>query len=293
MRVVSPIVVILASFIFAGSSFGANPPLYVSQSAFGNILKVDSNGTASNFTSFITPLGLAVNSSGVLYAGSLNNSNIFQVASNGSLNFVAGGFPLNAPVGLAFDSNGNLFATSVNGSQNEVIKILPNGTASIFATDGTNGSKGLAVDSNGNVYAATGSGEVFKIAPDGTVSNFAAIRNPFGLAFDQNGNLFVSDNIDNTISKVTPGGSISTFASGLNHPEGLAFDPTGNLFVADNGDNTILRFTPGGSVSTFASGLNGPDFLTFAPEPSSMTVLMVVAGVVFLKRRDHGCTRAK
>jgi streptogramin lyase len=286
MRFVSPIVAILAVLAFADSSFGANPTLYVSQSAAGSVLKVDSNGTASNFTSFITPLGLAVDSNGVLYAGSLNNSNIFQVGSNGSLNQFAFGFPLNAPVGMVFGTGGNLFTTSQNGSQNEVIRILPNGTASVFATDGTNGSKGLAVDSDGNVYAATGSGEVFKIAADGSVSNFAAIRNEFGLAFDHNGNLFVSDNIDNTISEVTPGGSISTFvSSGLNHPEGLAFDPSGNLFVADNGDNAILRITPGGSVSTFASGLNGPDFLAFAPEPSSMTVLAVIASSILLKRR--------
>ena len=68
------------------------------------------------------------------------------------------------------------------------------------------------------------------------------------------------------MNKITPGGVVSTFATGLNGPTGLAFDSSGNLYVAnyDNGSGTtISKITPGGTVSTFATGLNGSEGLAF------------------------------
>ena len=44
------------------------------------------------------------------------------------------------------------------------------------------------------------------------------------------------------MSKVTPAGVVSTFASGFNDPVGLAFD-AGNLYVDNDGDNTMSKFT--------------------------------------------------
>src|SRR5439155_101531 len=58
---------------------------------------------------------------------------------------------------------------------------------------------------------------------------------------------------DGTVSKVTPAGALSTFASGLNGPDGLAFDAAGNLYVANRVGNTVSKVTPGGAVSTFAT----------------------------------------
>ena len=77
---------------------------------------------------------------------------------------------------------------------------------------------------------------------------------PMGLAFDAAGNLYVANHGNNTISKVTPAGAVSTFvSSGLDCPDGLAFDAAGNLYVANNGNNTISKVTPAGAVSTFVS----------------------------------------
>ena len=81
---------------------------------------------------------------------------------------------------------------------------------------------------------------------------------PFGLAFDRNGNLFVSEVGMGTISKITPGGTRTTFASGLSAPEGLAFDSRGNLYEVDVNSRMVLKFTPSGVKSTFAMGLLVP-----------------------------------
>ena len=66
-------------------------------------------------------------------------------------------------------------------------------------------------------------------------------------------NLFVADYSGNNITKITPGGTESTFASGLNEPIGVALNSAGNLFVSDSGSGNIYEYTPGGVQSTFAS----------------------------------------
>lgn len=58
-----------------------------------------------------------------------------------------------------------------------------------------------------------------------------------------------------TIVQITPDGSQSTFASGLNLPTGLAFNSAGNLFEADAYSGNIYEFTPAGVQTTFVSGL--------------------------------------
>jgi len=105
-----------------------------------------------------------------------------------------------------------------------------------------------------------------KFTAGGVASVFAStgLSAPFGLAFDNAGNLYASNASynNNTIEKFTPGGVASVFAStGLNGPFGLAFDSVGNLYAANLVDNTIEKFTPGGVASVFAStGLRSPSF---------------------------------
>jgi len=66
-------------------------------------------------------------------------------------------------------------------------------------------------------------------------------------------NLFV-DTAGSRITEITTGGAQSTFASGLSNPFGLAFNSAGNLFVADNGSGNIYEYTTGGAQSTLRSG---------------------------------------
>jgi sugar lactone lactonase YvrE len=89
-----------------------------------------------------------------------------------------------------------------------------------------------------------------------TVTTFASgFAQPWGLAADSSGNLYVANYQNGTISKVTPTGVVSGFAA-INFAEGMAFDPAGNLYVADTGNNSIDKVTPAGVVSTFLTGLN-------------------------------------
>ncbi|MGD0746048.1 MAG: PEP-CTERM sorting domain-containing protein [Verrucomicrobiota bacterium] len=72
-------------------------------------------------------------------------------------------------------------------------------------------------------------------------------------------NLFVAAAHSDNIYEFTPGGTQSTFASGLNYPYGLAFDSSGDLFAANSildigTGGYVSKITPGGVQSTIPSG---------------------------------------
>jgi hypothetical protein len=81
-----------------------------------------------------------------------------------------------------------------------------------------------------------------------------------GIAFDQAGNLYASDDSDGQpgtgkIYKLPPDRTIlSLFATGLSSPGGLAVDAAGNLYEADIGSGTVNKFTSEGVRTTFFSG---------------------------------------
>lgn len=140
----------------------------------------------------------------------------------------------------------------------------------------------LVWDPAGNAYVVdNGNYAVRKVAPDGTVSTVAGrlgeqgtedgplgtslLRKASRIARDGAGNLFISD--QNAIRKITPDGTVSTFAGNITGfgttdgtgtaarfrtPRGLAVDGVGNLFVADSESHTIRKITPAGEVSTLA-----------------------------------------
>ncbi len=119
---------------------------------------------------------------------------------------------------------------------------------------------------------------------------------PFGLAFDSAGNLYASNILAGTISKVGPGGGVATtFATGFSAPEGLTFDSAGNLYVVNAGDDTVKMVGPGGGVATtFATGFDAPRAILFVsgaavPEPTSAALMgvgvAIAMGATWLKRR--------
>jgi len=133
----------------------------------------------------------------------------------------------------------------------------------------------------------------------------ARFNEPWGLAADASGNIYVADAGNNTIRKISATGTVSTFAGAagsagavdgpgvaarFNHPQGLAVDLTGNIYVADTGNHTIRKITPTGMVTTLAgqagkSGtIDGPAATALFDAPDRLTV--DVQGAVYLS--NHG-----
>lgn len=145
----------------------------------------------------------------------------------------------NLPTVVTIDSFGNIFV--VDRSNHKIRKITPNGEVTTFAGSGFSGSA------------------------DG-VGTAASFRFPDGAVFDSQNNLFISDQSNHKIRKITPDGTVTTFAgsgtigsadgigtaAGFYYPAGMAVDAADNLYVADYGNNKIRKITPIGTVSTFA-----------------------------------------
>jgi serine/threonine protein kinase/streptogramin lyase len=142
----------------------------------------------------------------------------------------------------------------------------------------------LAVTTNGDLYLADTANFVIRhISPGGVVNTLAGIPEshgtadgsaaealfwaPFGLAADGQGNVFVADTANDTIRRISPDGTASTFAgqpgrpgnadgagakAGFRNPWGLVADTNGNLYVADLSNDTIRKITSSGKVTTLA-----------------------------------------
>ncbi len=120
----------------------------------------------------------------------------------------------------------------------------------------------LAAPGEITTYAGGGVG-------DGS-SPLNAATNAAGVATDGAGNLYIADNTNCRVRKLTTGGVISTIAgtgvcgySGdggaataarLNFPQSVAVTPTGDILIADSANCRIRRIDSGGTITTFAGG---------------------------------------
>ncbi len=165
--------------------------------------------------------------------------------------------------GSLFAAGGDLYVVAgfrTTGDTERVIRFVPgDSTGTTFSTGGR--PFALAFDNAGNVVMSDSlRHSIVKVAPDGTKSTFTiSLSRPLGIAFDTVGNLFVADLDDNAIYRFTPDGTRTTFASGLNGPSGLAFDRDGNLFETDFNSGTVNKFAPSGTKSVFATGVSMPE----------------------------------
>jgi sugar lactone lactonase YvrE len=90
-----------------------------------------------------------------------------------------------------------------------------------------------------------------------TFASGTVVAAPQGIAIDQQGNVFVANQLGNTIGKFDAGGTLlATIGSGanLNTPMGLALDSAGTLYAANYGTgpaaNSVARFDAGGNFVT-------------------------------------------
>lgn len=261
---------------------------------------VDDYNSAARFNG---PSAVALNSFGDLFVTDFNNHSIRWLTGSGTNWFVLtiAGFQdvpgsndgsffnasFSSPDGIAVDNSNNLY---VSDTLNRTIrKLTPfdpdsddfsDGQVSTIA--GTAGAPG-STDGTGAAARFGAAANVYSVNTfpgDPIAFPGAPYPGPEGIAVDFGGNVYVADSINNTIRKLTPGGSnwvVSTWAglanvaSGskdatgntarFNNPASVAADSAGNVYVADRFNNTIRKINPVRVVSTMA-GLSGSSDVT-------------------------------
>ena len=255
--------------------------LYIADQGNQRVRKVNSSGTITTVAGTGTagyngdntpatgaqlnePTGVAVDIAGNLYTADYGNNRVRKVDTTGTITTVAGngtaGFngdniaatsaELNAPTGVAVDSAGNVYIAELFGQR--IRKVNTSGIISTVAGTGTAGYNG-----------------------DNIPATSAEIDNPYKVALDAAGDLYITDYANQRIRKVDTSGTITTVVGNgtagyngdngtatsaeLNSPIGVAVDGAGKLYVADYNNSRIRN------VDVTISALS------FGPVPENQT----------------------
>lgn len=260
-----------------GAAASFNAPSGTCSDPSGNIYVADQ---ANHTIRKITPAGVVTTIAG-------------QATMSGTVDATGTAASFNLPYGVCRDAAGNLFVT--DQSNHTIRKITPAGVVSTFAgqvgspgsTDGTgtaasfNYPRGICIDGAGNMYVAdffnhkirkiTPAGVVTTIAGTGSSGNVdatgtsASFNRPSGICVDMAGNLYVADQLNHRIRKISTSAVVTTLAGStsgfvdatgtsakFNLPYGVCVDGAGIVYVADFNNQRIRKVTSAGVVTTFA-----------------------------------------
>jgi sugar lactone lactonase YvrE len=234
------------------------------------------------------------------------NGEVTTIAGQAGVNAYLDGKGTNAlfnnPTGIAVDLTGNIYVADFNNSV--IRKITPDGMVSTFAGSAGNNDSvnatgvsarfyfpaGVAVDAGGNVLVADSVNQTIRrITPDRAVTTLAGFprsfgsiddvgdrarfHNPFAVAVDASGMIFVADEVNETVRKITPSGAVTTLAGFAGSGgasdgtgsaarflflSGIAVDKNGVIYVADTGNHAIRNVSQAGVVETLAGSSGHP-----------------------------------
>ena len=276
---------------FSGDGPATSAQLNLYNSGYPNGVAVDSAGN------------VYVVDSGNKRIRKLSNGVITTVAGNGMTGFSGDNGPatsaeLNEPQGIAADSAGNLY---IADWQNNRIRMVSNGVITTVAGNGTRGFSGdggpaisaqlaypqsVAVDSAGNLYIADTSNSRIRKVSNGVIATVvgnggfgfsgdsgpavsAQLNGPVCVAVDSAGNLYIADQPNQRIRKVSNGLITTVLGGGSsigdNGPAtraqfelgGVAVDSAGNLYIADSANFRIRKVTNGVITTVAGNGTQG------------------------------------
>ena len=172
-------------------------------------------------------------------------------------------YSIQTVAGSAFMGDGGAATAAQIGS---IQGVVLDGKGNLYLSD-TDHHRVRKVDASGIIATIAGTGDP-GFSGDGGPAAAAQLNLPYGLALDRAGYLYVADLGNDRVRRISPDGTISTFAgtgvkgyagdggpavaAQLFTPRNVAFDSAGNLYVAEFEGHRVRRLSPGGTISTVA-----------------------------------------
>ena len=210
----------------------------------------DGTGTSAQFT---YPYGVAVDGAGNVYVADQVNHRIRKITTSGVVSTLAGSYIM----AMQMVQGHRLSLTILRSSGRWRWKCVCSGSVN---------HRIRKITTSGVVSTLAGSTSGYT---DGTGTS-AQFNSPIGVAVDGAGNVYVADEYNHRIRKITASGVVSTLAGSTSgytdgtgtsaqfkYPNGVAVDGAGNVYVADLSNHRIRKITTSGVVSTLAGSSQG------------------------------------
>jgi sugar lactone lactonase YvrE len=226
----------------------------------GGVTGYSGDGFAATAAEMTFPGGIALDPSGNLFITDEYNHCVRKVniagiittfAGAGGMGYTGDNGPATAanigfPFGIACDGYGNVYISQT--LNNRILKVNTSGIVNNLAGDGTNGFLG-----------------------DGSPATAGEFDTPWGIASDGAGNVYVADNANERIRKITPADTLFTVAGNgssgyfgdgglatnakLRDPAGVAVSPDGSIYIADYNNHAVRKIAgPWTHPPTFTGG---------------------------------------
>jgi streptogramin lyase len=229
------------------------------------------------------PQGVAIDAAGNVWITNLSSSKLSEfspagVAFSSSTGYTGGG--LHEPAAIAIDLSGNAWVANLTSTgESEFSGYLALSPSGGFPICATSYSHGVAIDGSNQVWFSNqfdsagvvnaegiaNAGCVSQLTNTGaTLGNFGAgeFDGAFGIGVDGTGNVWISNQSGNTLTKLSSSGALlSPFAGyaggGLDVPDSIAIDHSGNVWVVNAGNSTLSKFSNSGTALSPPSGYQG------------------------------------
>ena len=169
--------------------------------------------------------------------------------------------------GLAVSPEGTVYAA--DGDLHVVYKIFEDGRVNGTIAGKIGDNDDVVADGNNAV-----DGRIAAPAPGANITPVSRLYSPWGICVDTSGNIYISDNLNNKIKRLSPSGRCQTLAgmgrtnsgdvvgdNGLlckfDGPAGICVDKSGNVYVCDLLNNKIKKIYPSGKVVVVAGSGSG------------------------------------